>query len=262
MSAVDYDVEAASPDRPLHQQRYAAESAEISILGDDIDLSYGPDPAERLDIHWPEGKPRAALMFFHGGYWRGGAKEPRRFILKGFRGEGIAYVNIEYPLAPVASLTAIVESARRAVAFAEARVARRMGSVPIILSGNSAGAHLALMASDRVANLAALVAISGLYDLRPLTSRPQGEAVGLTDPMAEALSPRLLGLARTRPILFTVGGNEPAAFVDQTIGYFRERLGGGTADALHVLAGHDHFSILGDFGRPGTLLTQATLSLV
>ncbi|MDZ4354815.1 MAG: alpha/beta hydrolase, partial [Variovorax sp.] len=35
-----------------------------------LDLAYGPDPAERLDLFLPEGRPRGTLMYIHGGYWR------------------------------------------------------------------------------------------------------------------------------------------------------------------------------------------------
>ena len=35
-----------------------------------LDLSYGPDERQQMDLFLPSGEPKGLAMFIHGGYWR------------------------------------------------------------------------------------------------------------------------------------------------------------------------------------------------
>ena len=113
-----YDIEASVPDLPAIQARYADASAALTGLREAaLDVAYGPDPRHRLDILAPPEGARAAILYFHGGYWKAGAKEGRRFPGPVWNARGIAWVPVEYRLAPAATVDEIVDDARRAVSL-------------------------------------------------------------------------------------------------------------------------------------------------
>ncbi|HEV7372693.1 alpha/beta hydrolase [Arenibaculum sp.] len=257
MTANPYDVDAAAPGSEHTLLGYAAASAAVPVSGARLDLPYGPDPDERLDLHLPDGTPRGTVVFFHGGYWRGGAKEQRRFMAPAYAAAGLAWVNVEYPLAPRVTLRDIVASAHRAVAWVAAQAATFAPGRPLVLTGNSAGAHLAAVGAAGGIRVDAVVALSGLYDLRPLVGTPQGDAIGLDANAAVASSPLLAPTPTDVPFLLAVGGAETDAFVEQTFAFYRHRRGKGASDTLLVPARHDHFSIIADLAVPASPVFQA-----
>ena len=104
----------------------------------------------KLDLYKPRaaGPPRPVLVFVHGGGWVSGAKEDAVLWLVPWLQAGWAAVNVEYRLARVAHAPAAVEDVRCALRWVD-RYATDHGLDParIVMSGDSAGGHLALMAA-------------------------------------------------------------------------------------------------------------------
>ena len=104
----------------------------------------------KLDVYRPRaaGPPRPTLVFVHGGGWVSGAKEDAVLWLIPWLQAGWAAVNVEYRLARVAHAPAAVEDVRCALRWVD-RYAKDHGldASRIVMSGDSAGAHLALMAA-------------------------------------------------------------------------------------------------------------------
>jgi acetyl esterase/lipase len=75
----DYDIERHNPPEADIVEGYKAASraatAPRMVLGE----AYGPGEREKLDLLAPAGERVPAIVFIHGGYWRGGAREDRRF---------------------------------------------------------------------------------------------------------------------------------------------------------------------------------------
>ena len=73
------------PDVTPHLAAYARESARMrKALTCEIDVSYGPTPAERLDL-FPATRPNAPIfVFIHGGYWRALDAADSSFMAKTF----------------------------------------------------------------------------------------------------------------------------------------------------------------------------------
>jgi acetyl esterase/lipase len=101
----------------------------------------------KLDVYRPRvaGPPRPTLVFIHGGGWVSGAKEDAVLWLVPWLEAGWSAVNVEYRLARQAPAPAAVEDVRCALRWV-ARYAADHGFDParIVVSGDSAGGHLAL----------------------------------------------------------------------------------------------------------------------
>ena len=253
----DYDIDRLNAPRPEIVEGYKAASraarAPRMLLGE----PYGPGEREKLDVLAPAAANAPAVVFIHGGYWRGGAREDRRFPAGFFVPRGVAWIALGYPLTGTAALPEIVDSIRRAVSFLKRR-AGALGLDParLVLAGNSAGAHLAamaLLAAEDAPAWRGASLISGLYDLAPYPDYELGRASGITNANFASLSPLRLRRKLDLPVAIGVGEAEPPKFRLQTA-LMAEHLAalGATVERVPG-AGHDHFSIIGEFGRDGPL---------
>jgi acetyl esterase/lipase len=113
-------------------------------------IPYGPHPQNVLDILEPK-KPsvtrRPGVILIHGGGWIGGSRDwvaehvALRYVEKGF-----VCANLEYRTAPVALAPAAVEDVLRAARwFIKHSSQFRVDPQRIVVTGDSAGGHLALM---------------------------------------------------------------------------------------------------------------------
>ena len=263
-----YDIEASVPDLPAIQARYAQASAALTDLKEAaLDLAYGPDPRHRLDILAPPQGARAAILYFHGGYWKAGDKNGRRFPAPVWNARGIAWVPVEYRLAPAATVDGIVDDARRAVAWFHAHAAGH-GCDPsaIHVAGNSAGGHLAGMLAaegwqaerslpDDV--IASAAPVSGLFDLSPLQRTFANDWLALDAAVARRNSPVGLPPRSGMPVVVAWGGREPAAFRGQSEAYAEVCTRAGAEVTAIECAGANHFSIMADWADPASPLFAA-----
>lgn len=103
----------------------------------------------KLDIHVPRGGdgPHPAFIYFHGGAHAFGSKEASFLTLLPYLEMGWAVVNVEYRLAPRAHAPAAVEDCLCAVRWViENGGEYGIDADRLVLTGNSAGGHLALAA--------------------------------------------------------------------------------------------------------------------
>lgn len=101
-----------------------------------------------LDLYRPENidQPMPAIVFIHGGSWRGGKKEDYQPYAMYFAQRGYVCASIQYRLSGEAPYPAAVHDVKAAVRFMRAE-AQRMAVDPqrIAVAGGSAGGHLAMM---------------------------------------------------------------------------------------------------------------------
>jgi arylformamidase len=119
-----------------------------------LDISYGSDPAQRMDVFLPpQAKDAPVLFMVHGGAWMWGDKrhsgiinnKAGRWLPKGY-----IFVTVNYRLSPTADPKGQVDDVATALAKAQSE-AGAWGGDPnrFLLMGHSAGAHLvSLLASD------------------------------------------------------------------------------------------------------------------
>ena len=265
-----YKIESRVEDPEGIQARYAAMSvAAAELPGARLDVAYGTGARQRLDVFAPPQGPAPALMFFHGGYWRAGSKESRRFPAAAWREHGVAWVPVGYRLAPATTLDRIVEDARAALVWLY-RNGLEVGCDPgrIHVAGNSAGGHLVgMLAADGWQEAAGVprdilrsaVAVSGLFDLSPLRRTFVNEWLHLDRESAERNSPIRFPVRANLPVLLAWGDRESAAFRQQSLDY-GQRCGGRVRSM--ECDGADHFSVIGELADPGSALFQAIAAQV
>jgi arylformamidase len=267
-----YNNRAAVPDHPVWFERYARWSAEAFARYRPVrNVRYGTGPKETLDLFLPPGAPRATFAFIHGGYWRALDKDDFAFVAAPFVEQGIAVANINYDLCPGVSIATVVDECRRAVAWL-ARDGARHGACAtnVVVGGHSAGGHLAAMML--VTDWAALgfaappcraaLTLSGVHDLTPLVNFSFNADFGLDLAEAHRLSPVALPMRAPMPLLMACGGSETSEFLRQT-----QLLWDAWPEVRQPVSaplfvpGADHFSVVGEYTKSDSALTQATLGL-
>jgi acetyl esterase/lipase len=109
----------------------------------------------KLDLYQPKdrSKPHPVLMLFHGGGWVAGQKERNTFQLLPYLSMGWAVINVEYRMARNALAPAAVEDCRCALRWVASRAKEFNFDISkIVLTGGSAGGHLALITGMLPAN--------------------------------------------------------------------------------------------------------------
>jgi arylformamidase len=248
--------------------RYGAESARARAeLPMRFDVAYGAHHAQRLDVFGAAtAAPAPIQIFFHGGYWHRLDKADFSFVVRGLRPSGAVTVVANYGLVPSVDLDTLVGQCRAAVVWVHGH-ARELGGDGrrIFVSGHSAGGHLVamLLATDWAALGApadvvkGACAISGLYDLEPIRLCYLNDVLALTPEAARRNSPVLLPPPATGSLLLAVGGDEGPEYHRQTDDLAAAWRGGGGALDVLDMAGHDHFSIVGELEAPDRPLARA-----
>ena len=115
----------------------------------DRDVSYGSHRQQRLDLYRPaDRKPRALVIYVHGGGFRTLSKETHRPMARILARAGYAAANIDYRLAPEAAYPAAPSDAVAALRWlAERADALDFPLDRIVWAGESAGANIAMAAA-------------------------------------------------------------------------------------------------------------------
>ncbi|MCS4319227.1 arylformamidase [Serratia sp. BIGb0234] len=200
MRAVQYNARASVEDFDACMAQYEQLAAQAKAQTPGIyDIHYGMGVAERLDLFPAARQPSPLLVFIHGGYWHSQRKEEACSMAANFTQHGVAVATLEYTLQPEATLAEIVREVRSAIAWLYHH-AGQYGIDPerIFVSGSSAGGHLCgmLIADDwqhlyqvPVNVIKGALALSGLYDIRPLCDIYINDWMRLSPEQAATLSP-------------------------------------------------------------------------
>ena len=268
-----YNNRAAVPDHPQWFERFAELSARTrDRYRPALDVRYGANPKETLDLFVPAKPARGTFVFIHGGYWRALDKADHLFVAGPFVDRGYAVAVINYDLCPDVGIATIVDECRRAVAWVVNEGHRHGANAEaLVVGGHSAGGHLAAMMLATPADafgvgrhpVTAGVSVSGVHDLRPLTRFSYNSDFRLDDAEAARLSPALHAPATSAPLLVAVGADETSEFVRQSQlmwDAWPANRPPGEPSMLAVPARH-HFSVVVDYGHASSALTQKTLAL-
>ena len=243
-------------------------SAEAATLTRDI--AYGEAGGEtlRLDVCTPDGAgPFPVVVLVHGGGWgsgdKSGAEKPNSGAditpwFKPLTEAGIAWVSINYRLAPAHRWPAQLEDTRAAVAWTRAHIAEHRGDpARLALMGHSAGGHLAFMAAipraGEPAPVAALVGCAAVVDcaadakhrgevslalrnLHGLASEPTPAALEIL----EASSPLGRVDASCPPTLLLHGDADRTVPLAQSLAFQEKARAAGARCDLHVLPAAPH----------------------
>ncbi len=235
-----------------------------------IDISYGLSKEETLDIYMPTNsnyKTAPINIYLHGGYWHSRDKSDFSFLAKGLVPSGAILIVVNYALIPSVDIDEIVSQCRKAVAWSYRNALSFGGDKDkIYVSGHSAGGQLTAMMmatnwsafeSDLpIALVKGGTAISGIYDLTPISMSFMQKTLGFTSDQILRNSPEFQLPYTNAPIILCVGGDESVEFQRQSevlSGVWQKK----TECTLMKLEGINHFTILGEFSNKKSILAQA-----
>lgn len=227
--------------------------------------AYGDRPTQTYDLAVPKGAgAHPCHVFIHGGYWQELSKTQSFFAAPHWMQDGWAFAALDYTLCPDASVDEITDEVCAALLHLRANGAR-MGIDParILVSGSSAGAHLAAMATARLPvdqRPAGLCLLSGIYDLEPLIGTYINDALRLDVAAARAVSPAFAVLDVMPPTLLAWGEIETEEFKRQSRDFAQMLGDAGAAVSAIEIAGRNHFDIVFDL-IGDTDLTRAVHAL-
>ena len=108
-----YNSSARIPDADRYFPMWSQQSeAARAALNCRLDIPYGDDATEKLDLFFAEESTRW-LLFIHGGYWRSMDKRDYSCIAPNFVAAGINVAVINYALCPQVTIATITEQCRR-----------------------------------------------------------------------------------------------------------------------------------------------------
>lgn len=237
----EYDNRARWPHFGEYFRAWREGSAQVRAAGGQLDLSYGPDRGQRVDIF---GDGPTQLVFFHGGYWRALDKDDFSFLAAPLVASGLSVVVVNYDLCPTVTLGRQVEQCREVIDWLARRPAGKR-----IVAGHSAGGHQVamLLATDWRARgheldpIGGAIALSGLFELAPLARTTMNADLRIDASVAAELSPARLPRRSAAPLVLAVGEQESGEFHRQSAAL--ERAWGEPGGVLAV-AGANHFTVL------------------
>ncbi len=214
----------------------------------ELGLTYGAGARHGFDLFHPATAARGLMVFVHGGYWLASGREDWSHLAAGALARGWAVAMPSYALAPQARIAQMTQEVAAAVAAASARIAG-----PVVITGHSAGGHLAArMGNLGAARLARVVPIAPLAELSPLMQTAMQSDLHITEAECDSESPARLPLRC--PAHIWVGAQERPAFLWQA-----RLLSEAWACPWTAAAGRHHFDVIDDLMDPASALVEVCL---
>lgn len=271
--SIDYEAEynnrARVPDHPDIMARWHrdAQAFRDGAARAPVGMRYGPSERQTIDL-FPasDDSPDVPLMMFiHGGWWRSLHPDEFSHMAAGVNAHGVTVAVVGYDLCPAVSIADILGQIRAAGLHLW-----RLRHQRFVAVGHSAGGHLsACLLATEWATLDAGVpddlvpaafAISGVFDLAPLTATSLNVDLRLDDRSAHDLSPIHWRVPAGRNLDAVVGGDESSEFLRQSQAIT-------TAWGLHIptryeaIAGKNHFDVIEDLAAPVSAMTRRVVDL-
>ena len=228
----------------------------------ELDIAYGQDPRQVYDLFLPDSEPLGLLVFVHGGYWVEFDKSYWSHLAQGAADSGWAVAMPSYVLCPHASIADISRMIAAAIQHAAGKVPG-----PIVLTGHSAGGHLAsyMVCDDSPLEIETqqrivhTVSISGLHDLRPLVKTEMNAQLQLSDHDAMHLSPAFRIPGPQCRLTAWVGQQERPEFLRQSELIANTWRGMGAWTRCIVAPGKHHLNVIDGLCVAASPLMKAAL---
>jgi arylformamidase len=242
-------------------------------LRSQLDIPYGDQSRQKLDLFFPPGEAegRPIHMFIHGGYWRAQVKEDYVFVADGITALGAIAAVVEYTLLPGIRMAEQVHQIRDAARWLVENAANFGGDgTRFTASGHSAGGHLVTWLASRAPHeralpetpVKAVMPISGIFDLRPISTSYLQPELHLTDEEIAQWSPIEAVPSTETHFELVIGHEETPPFHQQQQDYAFVLSRHGASVERRTMAGEDHMSVLRQMGRVGSPMWQVLRDVV
>ena len=256
---VDYEVEynnrARVPENPSIIAGWAKDAAAYREQHAPRSIPYGPGARNAIDV-FPGDHQGPIVVFIHGGYWQALDGSFFSHLAGGLNAHGISVAIPGYDLCPSVTVDHIIQQMRMA-----SRELARLG-LPLVISGHSAGGHLAacMLATDWTAYDASLprdlvvatYAISGLFDLGPLVETSINDALHLDRAAARAASPLFWNAPRRGTLDAVVGEKESTEYFRQSRTIVDLWGAAGVATRFGTIPNANHFTAIAPLADPNS----------
>ena len=248
----EYSPSSCVDDIMVYIQSYIDDSA-ANKQGLDLlqDLDYGAANTLGVD-YFPGQEGRPLVIYIHGGYWQELSKDESCFMADSIVAKGYHLLVIDYTLAPQANIATMIKQCCQAITWC-LQQDWNFNNDEIILSGSSAGAHLAACVLQAAARgkygltpevFSKGILFSGIYDLRPLLETYVNKPLKLDLSSAKKLSPGLHNNSNLPPCTLAWGGNETQEFKRQSQQYAMFLKDDGVLCKSLEIAQRNHFDVV------------------
>ena len=242
-------------------------------LRNQLDIPYGDKPRQKLDLFFPPGEANGLPihMFIHGGYWRAQVKEDYVFVADGITALGAIAAVVEYTLLPGIRMAEQVSQIRDAARWLVENAASFGGDgTRFTASGHSAGGHLVTWLASRAPHertlpetaVKAVMPISGIFDLRPISTSYLQPELHLTDEEIAHWSPIEAVPSTQTHFELVIGHEETPPFHQQQQDYAFVLSRHGASVERRTMAGEDHMSVLRQMGHGGSPMWQVLRDVI
>ncbi|MBO39820.1 MAG: esterase [Rhodospirillaceae bacterium] len=249
-----YDHSKRFPDTSLFQKERgdASLAAQKKVKGL-LNIPYGNDKREVLDIFPAENTKAPVIVFMHGGAWTRGSKEGYSFPAAEFVPRGVTWVATEFTNVPEGTLSNQVRQNRDAVAWVYNNAeAYGWDRDKIYIAGHSSGAHMCAMSLvtdwkqlyDLPRDLIkGAIAISGMYDLEAVYLSYRNTYLNLSQKDWRENSPIFhIPLVSDTPLLIGCAEHDTAEFHRQPEDFIKAWQSAGHSGELIKLMDRHHFT--------------------
>ncbi len=236
-----------------------------------LDIPYGDDPKQKLDVYQPKNKPTSSpvFIFLHGGGFREGDRAHYGYISKPFAKNGILTVVASYRLTPEFRYPDQPDDAKLLLAWVLHNISQYDGDPSrIYVGGHSAGAVLSAFVSLKTDWLTRMglpsnlikgcAPISGPYDLRDQKSLDEY----LPDPSIRGEASPMLNIHNPPPRTVVAYGSLEDKFVSDSQELAKGIRSKGMLAEVIVLEGKAHDETALALGDENSKLAQAVLRMI
>jgi len=251
----EYNNRARVPENPGIIASWASDSAAYREAKPPRVIRYGEGERHTFDLFEAGAGP--AVMYIHGGYWQAVDKSFHSIHARGLNQLGVTVAVPSYDLCPTVRIGDIVEQVRAACT-----VLTREINAPVIVSGHSAGGHLAACMLATEAHVPAAYAISGVFELAPLIGTTLNDKLGLDDAEAEALSPLFWPAPEGKTLDAVVGGAESGEFLRQSAAMVAAWGEDGVNTRYEEIEDANHFTVIAPLTDASSAICERLKQLV
>jgi arylformamidase len=259
VAGIDYEVEYNNrvrvPENPVLMAGWATDAAAYREQRAPQSFRYGPTARNTIDF-FPGDQDGPIVVFIHGGYWQALDGSFFSHCARGLNAHGVGVAVPTYDLCPDVTVDDIIRQMRTA-----SRELARLGR-PLVMSGHSAGGHLAacMLATDWQALdpslpkqlVIAAYTISGLFDLAPLVETSINKALRLDQETAKAASPLFWKPPAHGSLDAVVGAKESAEYFRQSTTIVEQWGGAGVLARFGTVPDANHFTAIAPLADPAS----------